>query len=74
VSNYLGWLAVAIVLLAALQLLPRRTADDRVPTALYLWTYASSVLGDLAFFGRPMTALVGGVGMGITAIPYALRR
>ena len=76
VSNYLGWLAVAALMLAALQLLPRRAADDRLPTALFLWTYASSVLANAVFFGRPLTALVGGIGMGLVAIPYAraLRR
>ena len=41
-----------------------RTAD-RVPFALYLWTYASSVLAHAAFFGLPGSALLGGVGMGI---------
>jgi len=76
VSNYLGWLAVAVVLLGLLQLLPRRAADDRAPAGLLLWTYASSVLGNAAFFGRPLTALLGGVGMGVVVLPYAaaLRR
>jgi putative membrane protein len=74
VSNYLGWLGVAVALMALLQALPRRPADDRVPAALFLWTYASSVLANAAFFHRPMTAVVGGIGMGAVAIPYALRR
>lgn len=76
VSNYLGWLLVAVVMLGVLQLLPRREADDRVPAALFLWTYASSVLANLAFFGRPAVAVIGGIGMGLVAIPYArsLRR
>ena len=72
VSNSLGWLGVAVVMLAVLQLLPRRAADDRVPAALFLWTYASSVLANAVFFGRPVTALVGGIGMGLVAVPYAL--
>jgi putative membrane protein len=71
-SNYLGWLLVAVLMMAALQLLPRVTADDRQPAALYLWTYASSVLAAAAFFDRPTTALVGGIGMGLVAIPFAL--
>jgi len=76
VSNYLGWLAVAVVMVGVLQLLPRRDRDDRQPAALFLWTYASSVLANAVFFGRPLTAVVGGVGMGVVAIPYvrALRR
>ena len=71
VSNYLGWVLVGVLMLGLLQLLPRRRADDRVPAALFLWTYASSVLAFAVFFGRPLVALVGGVGMGLVAIPYA---
>ena len=71
-SNYLGWVVVAVLMVGILQLLPRKDADDRQPAALFLWTYGSSVLANAAFFGRPLTALVGGVGMGLVAIPYAL--
>jgi putative membrane protein len=73
VSNYLGWVLVGVVMVGLLQLLPRRDADDRVPAALFLWTYASSVLAFAVFFGRPLVALVGGVGMGLVAVPFALR-
>jgi uncharacterized membrane protein len=72
VSNYLGWLAVALLMLSVLQHLPRTPADDRQPAALYLWTFASSVLANAVFFGRPGTAVVGGVGMGVVAVPFAL--
>jgi len=71
-SNSLGWLLVAVAMVAVLQLLPRRAADDRVPAALFLWTYGSSVLASAVFFARPLTALVGGVAMGLVAVPYAL--
>ena len=60
----------------ALQALPRRRFDrdgdevDRVPYALFLWTYASSVLANAVFFGRPGVALVGGVVMGVVALPF----
>ena len=72
VSNYLGWLLVAVLMVGVLQALPRRRADDRVPAALFLWTYGSSILANAAFFGRPAVALLGGLGMGLVAIPYAL--
>ena len=47
-----------------------------MPYALYLWTYASSVLALAAFFGLPAAALWGGLGMGAVALPLAwsLRR
>ncbi len=70
-SNTLGWVLVAVVMLAVLQLLPHREADDRQPAALFLWTYASSVLAFAVFFGRPLVALTGGVVMGLVAVPYA---
>jgi uncharacterized membrane protein len=81
ISNFAGWLVVAVVLMAALQLLPRRTADthadtrgdERAPTLLLAWTYLSSVLANAVFFGRPGVALVGGIGMGVTVVPW-LRR
>jgi carotene biosynthesis associated membrane protein len=65
VSNHLGWLLVAVVMVGLLQLLPRRVADDRVPTALLWWTYASSVLA--------FVALVGAVVMGAVVLPDVLR-
>ncbi|ONH62486.1 carotene biosynthesis protein [Frankia sp. CcI49] len=41
------------------------TGSDRLPMTLLGWTYLSSVLANLAFFGRPGVALVGGVAMGV---------
>ena len=70
-SNYLGWLLVAWLMLGLLQLLGRRDADDRVPGALFLWTWGSSVLANAVFFGRPLVALTGGLVMGLVAVPYA---
>ena len=71
-SNTAGWALVALVIMVALVRLPERSprlVDDRVPIVLFLWTYASSVLGAAAFFHRPGAALAGGVAMGI---PVAL--
>lgn len=71
VSNHLAWLLVALLLMAALPARP--AADDRVPHALLLWTWGSSVLANLAFFGRPLVALTGGVAMALVTVPL-LRR
>lgn len=71
-TNTLGWSLVALVIMAGLTRLPRRTerpVDDRVPIGLYLWTYASSVLAAAAFFHQPGAALAGGIAMGL---PVAL--
>ena len=77
-TNYAGWVLVALVLMTVLdRAVPVAPSPlDAVPYALYLWTYFSSVLAHLAFFGLPASALWGGLGMGAVALPLAaaLRR
>lgn len=76
-SNYAGWVLVAVLMTAALhRCVGPATAPSGPAAALYLWTYASSVLAHLVFFGLPGSALVGGVVMGAVAVPFAsaLRR
>lgn len=72
VSNIVGWVAVALLIMWLLARLPQLadgSYDDRLPLGLYLWTYASSVMAAAVFFHRPGVALVGGIVMGI---PVAL--
>ncbi len=77
-TNYAGWLLVAVAIVAALHSgldAPRGDALDlRVGPApvLYLWTYGSSVWAHAAFFGRPWVSLVGGILMGVVALPFAV--
>ena len=71
-TNYAGWLVVAVVMVGTLDaLLPRQERPSGPAAALYLWTYGSSVLAHLVFFGRPGAAVVGGVVMGTLALPFA---
>jgi len=75
-TDYAGWLVVAMTMAAVLDAaLPAATRapapTDVVPYALYLWTYASSVLAHVAFFGLPASALWGAAGMGALALPLA---
>lgn len=69
-TNYAGWLLVAAVISVAVQtMVPAAPdADDRIPLALYLWTWASSVLALAAFLDLGAAALWGGVGMGLVAV------
>ncbi|WP_433800920.1 carotenoid biosynthesis protein [Actinomycetospora sp. CA-084318] len=71
-TNYAGWLLVSVLVVGGLHraLGPGRRSGPA--TALYLWVYASSVLAHLAFFGLPGSALVGGIGMGLIAVPFAV--
>ena len=72
VSNYLGWLLVALVMVAVLHLLlpERRRATEDVPGVLLAWTWAGSVVGNAVFFDRPAVAAWGGVAMGVVVVPY----
>ncbi|SDS01028.1 putative membrane protein [Nocardioides scoriae] len=88
-TNFAGWLAVAALLTGVLDLvvdclvdpdlarhrpsLPEVLQRDSVPVTVYLWTYASSVMANAVFFGRPSVALVGALVMGVVAVPLARR-
>lgn len=88
-TNHLGWLVVAVLLMAAFDRLggsslapPRREVHRRrdvpahldvVPVGLFLWVYFSSILAHTIFFGLPYAALWGAAGMGVVALPLASR-
>ncbi|HEX6256946.1 MAG TPA: carotenoid biosynthesis protein [Euzebyales bacterium] len=78
VTNYAAWFAVATVMMLVLRALSQpepAVADDRVPLALYVWTWASSVMAHAVFFDLPVSAALGGIGMGVVvlALPRARR-
>jgi uncharacterized membrane protein len=73
-TNYAGWLGVALVMMAWLSVtLPKAAGKDTPMVALYLWTYASSVLAHAVFLGLVVSAVAGAVGMGLVAVPVAWR-
>ncbi|GAA3465172.1 carotenoid biosynthesis protein [Saccharothrix longispora] len=74
-TNFAGWLLVAVLITGALHALLDDPGPDlrRGPApALYLWTYGSSVWAHAAFFDRPGSSLVGGLLMGAVAVPFAV--
>jgi putative membrane protein len=73
-TNLLGWLLVSIVVSLAGQCVvgSRSVRPDGPMLALYLWTYASSVLALVAFLGLSAAALWGALGMGLVALPLAV--
>jgi uncharacterized membrane protein len=86
-TNFAGWLLVSIVISLAVQGIlghaPSAGAshavgtsepDDRSMVALFLWTYASSVVGLLAFLNLEAAALWGALGMGLVAVPLVIAR
>jgi uncharacterized membrane protein len=73
IGNYLGWLAVALLMMIALRAVAPDTRKDAPAHALYLWTYASSVLAHAVFLDLPASAAWGAAGMGTLAIPLAVK-
>lgn len=71
-TNYLGWLAVALVLSALVQSIAG-DGDDRVPVALYLWLYVGWIVALAGFLGLGAAAGWGALGMGTVAVPLAVR-
>ena len=73
-TNYAGWLAVALVMSFALQwVLERQEHSARgIPIPLYLWTWASSTLALGAFLHLGAAAAWGAVGMGTVAVPLGI--
>ena len=74
-SNYGGWLLVALVLSAGLQWLLRGDSgrDDAIALGLYLWTCVGSIVALAGFLGLGAAAGWGALGMGLVAVPLAWR-
>jgi uncharacterized membrane protein len=72
-TDYLGWAVLSLLISVALQsaLRGHRAADDRVPLAFYVWTWASSTLALAVLLGLPSAALWGCLAMGTVAVPVA---
>ncbi|MEU4473704.1 carotenoid biosynthesis protein [Micromonospora sp. NPDC023888] len=77
VSNYLGWLLFAVLMMSALRPLAGPAAEhtdrrDDPMVGLYLWTYFSSILAHAVFLDLPASALWGAAGMSVTAVPLTV--
>lgn len=73
-SNYAGWLLVALVLGTALHRLDRalgtpRSRHDGLPLALFCWTWLGSALAHAVFLDLPASAAYGLAGMGLVGVP-----
>lgn len=71
-TNYLGWLAVALLLSAVVQVLAGN-GDDRVMVGLYLWLYVGWIVALACFLDLAAAAGWGALGMGVIAVPLGLR-
>ena len=70
-SNFGGWIAVSAVLMVLLHVLVGRTRIDSsgLMIAIWIWTWLSSTLANVAFFHRPAVAAWGFVAMGLVGVP-----
>jgi uncharacterized membrane protein len=79
-TNLGGWLLSAVLIMTTAEAVLSRDADERasrppaavVPALLLGWTWAGSVVGNAAFFGRPAVAVWGGLLLGAFVVPYLL--
>jgi uncharacterized membrane protein len=79
-TNLGGWLLSAVLVMTAAEAVLSHDADERssrppavvVPALLLAWTWAGSVVGNAAFFGRPAVAIWGGLLLGAFVLPYLL--
>jgi putative membrane protein len=71
-TNYAAWLGVALVMTAILSTVDGHSGPDAPMYAVYLWTYASSILAHAVFLGLPRSAAWGAVAMGPVALPLAV--
>lgn len=77
-TNLAGWLLSAVLLMTLAEAVLSHDRDGRssrspavaVPALLLAWTWAGSVVGNAAFFGRPAVALWGGLLLGAFVVPY----
>ncbi|GAA3626301.1 hypothetical protein GCM10022223_49450 [Kineosporia mesophila] len=77
-TNYAGWLLVALIIVAALdRVLPdrpdRRRGWEWPAASVLAWTWLGSAVANLFFFGRPWVGVYGGLVMGLTVLPYLHR-
>jgi putative membrane protein len=79
-TNFAGWLFVSLLLMTLVHRVARhdrprddRPRDDRPAIVLWIWTWLSSTLANLAFFQRPAVAAWGFLAMGVVGAPLLMR-
>ena len=77
-SNFGGWLLVSVVLIGLAHAVTAKThaRDDGPMLALWMWTWLSSTVANIAFFRRPSVAGWGFALMAVVGVPLltSLRR
>lgn len=71
-TNYMGWLLVALLLSVAVQSIAG-DGDDTVMVGVYLWLYVGWIVALAGFLDLVAAAGWGAIGMGVVAIPVAVQ-
>jgi uncharacterized membrane protein len=71
-TNYAGWLLVALLLSAAVQSITG-DGDDAVLVGVYLWLYVGWIVALAGFLDLAAAAGWGALGMGVVAVPVAVQ-
>ena len=71
-TNFAGWLLVAVVLSAGLQAFAG-DGDDRVVLGIYLWLYVGWIVALGGFLDLAAAAGWGALAMGVVAVPLAVQ-
>lgn len=69
-QNFVAWFLIGLLIMVVLSPLQAERVSASQPATLFFWVWASSVIASLYFFDRPEAALVGGLAMGVVAVPY----
>jgi uncharacterized membrane protein len=83
-SNYLGWVFTALLIFGAYRFIAPKLISRSIqpvkdgvfgtlPVIAYVWTWFGSFVVNLFWWGQPLVAVVGFVGMGVFAVPAALK-
>lgn len=78
--NYFGWAFTSFLIYGTYRFLASRTAFssrntvfDVLPVIAYIWTWFGSFVVNLLWWGQPLVAVVGLVGMGVFAVPALIK-
>ncbi len=73
ISNTIGWLAVSAVMMLILDQLVGHPIDfEGLPLLVLVWTWFSSIVGNLLFFNNPGVVIAGGLFFTLALAPVAL--
>jgi uncharacterized membrane protein len=73
ITNLFGWLLVAALMMWLLDQGVNHVIDyEGIPLTVLIWTWLSSFVGHVLFFGLRSSGIIGGIGMGLALSPVIM--